>query len=43
VIEAVRASTAAAPAGGHVFDASDRIRAIEEQGRYCSTQLLMPC
>jgi len=44
LIEAVRASTAAGrPAVGIVFDGDgDRIAAIDEQGRYCSTQLLMP-
>lgn len=44
LIAAVRASTAAGrPALGIVFDGDgDRIAAIDEQGRYCSTQLLMP-
>ncbi len=44
LIEAVRASTAAGrPAVGIVFDGDgDRIAAIDERGRYCSTQLLMP-
>ncbi len=44
LIAAVRASTAAGrPAVGIVFDGDgDRIAAIDERGRYCSTQLLMP-
>lgn len=44
LIAAVQASTAAGrPALGIVFDGDgDRIAAIDEQGRYCSTQLLMP-
>jgi phosphomannomutase len=41
---AVRSSTAAGrPAMGIVFDGDgDRIAAVDEQGRFCSTQLLMP-
>jgi phosphomannomutase len=41
---AVRASTAAGrPAMGIVFDGDgDRIAAVDERGRFCSTQLLMP-
>lgn len=41
---AVRASTAAGrPAVGIVFDGDgDRIAAVDERGRFCSTQLLMP-
>ncbi|NDD22236.1 MAG: phosphoglucomutase/phosphomannomutase family protein, partial [Synechococcaceae bacterium WBA_3_309] len=44
LITAVKQSTAAAkPAVGIVFDGDgDRIAAIDERGRYCSTQLLMP-
>ncbi|MEX1324210.1 MAG: phosphoglucomutase/phosphomannomutase family protein [Synechococcaceae cyanobacterium] len=44
LISAVRASTAAGrPAMGIVFDGDgDRIAAVDEQGRFCSTQLLMP-
>jgi len=44
LIEAVRASTAAGkPAMGIVFDGDgDRIAAVDERGRFCSTQLLMP-
>lgn len=44
LIEQVRASTAAGkPAMGIVFDGDgDRIAAIDENGRFCSTQLLMP-
>ena len=44
MIAQVKASTAAGqPAVGIVFDGDgDRIAAIDEQGRYCSTQLLMP-
>jgi phosphomannomutase len=44
LIAAVQASTAAGrPAMGIVFDGDgDRIAAIDEQGRFCSTQLLMP-
>jgi phosphomannomutase len=44
LIAAVKASTAAGrPAMGIVFDGDgDRIAAIDEQGRFCSTQLLMP-
>jgi phosphomannomutase len=44
LIAAVRASTAAGqPAMGIVFDGDgDRIAAIDENGRFCSTQLLMP-
>jgi phosphomannomutase len=44
LISAVRASTAAGqPAMGIVFDGDgDRIAAIDERGRFCSTQLLMP-
>ena len=44
LIAQVKASTAAGqPAVGIVFDGDgDRIAAIDEQGRYCSTQLLMP-
>ena len=40
----VRASTeAGTPAVGIVFDGDgDRIAAVDEQGRFCSTQLLMP-
>ncbi len=44
LITAVKASTAAGqPAVGLVFDGDgDRIAAIDETGRFCSTQLLMP-
>jgi phosphomannomutase len=44
LIAAVKASTAAGkPALGIVFDGDgDRIAAIDERGRFCSTQLLMP-
>jgi phosphomannomutase len=44
LIAAVRASTAAGqPAMGIVFDGDgDRIAAVDETGRFCSTQLLMP-
>ncbi len=44
LIAAVRASTVAGqPAMGIVFDGDgDRIAAIDENGRFCSTQLLMP-
>ncbi|MCT0198379.1 phosphoglucomutase/phosphomannomutase family protein [Synechococcus sp. CS-1325] len=44
LIAAVQASAAAGrPAVGIVFDGDgDRIAAIDERGRYCSTQLLMP-
>jgi phosphomannomutase len=44
LISAVRESTAAGqPAMGIVFDGDgDRIAAIDERGRFCSTQLLMP-
>jgi phosphomannomutase len=44
LITAVQASTAAGrPAMGIVFDGDgDRIAAIDERGRFCSTQLLMP-
>jgi phosphomannomutase len=44
LIDAVQASGAVAkPAVGIVFDGDgDRIAAIDERGRYCSTQLLMP-
>ncbi|MEB3166413.1 MAG: phosphoglucomutase/phosphomannomutase family protein [Cyanobacteriota bacterium] len=44
LIAAVRASTAAGhPAMGIVFDGDgDRIAAVDENGRFCSTQLLMP-
>ena len=44
LIAAVRTSTAAGtPAVGIVFDGDgDRIAAIDETGRFCSTQLLMP-
>jgi len=44
LIAAVQASGAAGrPAVGLVFDGDgDRIAAIDEHGRYCSTQLLMP-
>ncbi|MCT0218290.1 phosphoglucomutase/phosphomannomutase family protein [Synechococcus sp. CS-1329] len=44
LIAAVRASAEAGrPAVGIVFDGDgDRIAAIDERGRYCSTQLLMP-
>jgi phosphomannomutase len=44
LIAAVQASTAAGrPAMGIVFDGDgDRIAAIDEHGRFCSTQLLMP-
>ena len=43
-ITAVTASTAAGrPAMGIVFDGDgDRIAAVDERGRFCSTQLLMP-
>ena len=44
LISAVKASTAAGtPAVGLVFDGDgDRIAAVDETGRFCSTQLLMP-
>ena len=44
LITEVRASTLAGrPAVGIVFDGDgDRIAAVDEQGRFCSTQLLMP-
>jgi len=44
LIAEVQASTAAGrPAVGIVFDGDgDRIAAIDERGRFCSTQLLMP-
>lgn len=44
LIAAVSASTAAGkPAMGIVFDGDgDRLAAVDEQGRFCSTQLLMP-
>ena len=44
LIAQVRASTAAGkPAMGIVFDGDgDRIAAVDEHGRFCSTQLLMP-
>ncbi|MCP9927399.1 phosphoglucomutase/phosphomannomutase family protein [Cyanobium sp. CH-040] len=44
LIAAVQASTATGrPAVGIVFDGDgDRIAAIDERGRFCSTQLLMP-
>lgn len=44
LISTVKAATAAAKSAvGIVFDGDgDRIAAIDEQGRYCSTQLLMP-
>ncbi len=44
LISAVRTSTAEGqPAMGVVFDGDgDRIAAIDENGRFCSTQLLMP-
>ncbi|MEB3307469.1 MAG: phosphoglucomutase/phosphomannomutase family protein [Cyanobacteriota bacterium] len=44
LIQAVRESTAAgSPALGIVFDGDgDRIAAVDERGRFCSTQLLMP-
>ena len=44
LIAAVQASTAAGtPAVGLVFDGDgDRIAAVDENGRFCSTQLLMP-
>ncbi len=44
LIATVRASTAAGkPAMGIVFDGDgDRIAAVDERGRFCSTQLLMP-
>jgi phosphomannomutase len=44
LITAVTASTAAGrPAMGIVFDGDgDRIAAVDERGRFCSTQLLMP-
>jgi phosphomannomutase len=44
LISAVRRSTAEGkPAMGIVFDGDgDRIAAVDEQGRFCSTQLLMP-
>lgn len=44
LITAVQASTAAGkPAMGIVFDGDgDRIAAVDEHGRFCSTQLLMP-
>jgi phosphomannomutase len=44
LIAEVRASTLAGrPAVGIVFDGDgDRIAAVDEQGRFCSTQLLMP-
>ena len=45
LIQAVKVSTAAGtPAVGLVFDGDgDRIAAVDETGRFCSTQLLMPC
>ena len=44
LVSAVRASTdAGRPAVGIVFDGDgDRIAAVDETGRFCSTQLLMP-
>ena len=44
LIAAVQASSAAGqPAVGIVFDGDgDRIAAVDERGRFCSTQLLMP-
>ena len=44
LIAAVQASTGAGrPAMGIVFDGDgDRIAAVDERGRFCSTQLLMP-
>jgi len=44
LIAEVKASTAAGlPAVGIVFDGDgDRIAAVDERGRFCSTQLLMP-
>jgi phosphomannomutase len=44
LIAAVQAATAAGrPAMGIVFDGDgDRIAAVDERGRFCSTQLLMP-
>ena len=44
LIESVKAAAAAGtPAVGIVFDGDgDRIAAVDERGRYCSTQLLMP-
>ena len=44
LIAEVRSSTAAGkPAMGIVFDGDgDRIAAVDERGRFCSTQLLMP-
>jgi phosphomannomutase len=44
LIELIKASKAAGkPAVGIVFDGDgDRIAAIDERGRFCSTQLLMP-
>ena len=44
LISTVKASTAAGtPAVGLVFDGDgDRIAAVDETGRFCSTQLLMP-
>ena len=44
LITAVKASTATGtPAVGLVFDGDgDRIAAVDENGRFCSTQLLMP-
>ena len=44
LISEVQASTAAGkPAMGIVFDGDgDRIAAVDERGRFCSTQLLMP-
>ena len=44
LIAAVQTSTAAGrPAVGIVFDGDgDRIAAVDERGRFCSTQLLMP-
>jgi phosphomannomutase len=44
LVEAVAASVAAGrPAVGIVFDGDgDRIAAVDENGRFCSTQLLMP-
>jgi phosphomannomutase len=44
LIAEVKASTAAGrPAMGIVFDGDgDRIAAVDEKGRFCSTQLLMP-
>ena len=43
LIAAVQASTATGAAVGLVFDGDgDRIAAVDETGRFCSTQLLMP-